>query len=42
MVKAEVEVETSKGSETISADKILLAVGVRPNSEDIGLDKAGC
>jgi dihydrolipoamide dehydrogenase len=38
---AEVEIETKTGSKKVFADKILLAVGVRPNSEGLGLDKAG-
>jgi len=37
----EVVVETPKGEEVITADKVLSAVGVTGNIEHIGLDKAG-
>ncbi len=35
------EVETKKGMETIEADIVLSAVGVRPNTEFIGLEELG-
>ena len=31
----------SNTSETLNADKVLMAIGVRPNTETVGLDKAG-
>ena len=34
-------VETSKGIETVNAEKVLSAVGVRPNTEGVGLENAG-
>jgi dihydrolipoamide dehydrogenase len=39
--KCMVTVKTSKGSEIIDADIVLSAVGVTPNIENIGLEKAG-
>lgn len=36
-----VEVETKKGMETVEAEKVLSAVGVRPNTESLGLEKLG-
>ena len=41
--KATLTVEPSKGgpAETIEADAILVAIGRRPNTEGLGLDKAG-
>lgn len=39
--KATVRVETSKGTETIEADAILVTVGRFPNTENLGLDKLG-
>ncbi len=39
--EASVTIETEGGSETISADKILVAVGRRPNSENLGLEALG-
>lgn len=37
----QVEVKTSKGTETIETDQVLSAVGVVGNVEDIGLDELG-
>ena len=34
-------VETKKGTEIIEAEKVLSAVGVRPNTEDLGLEDLG-
>ena len=40
--KLEVEIEDQKGKKSkIPADKILVSVGRKPNSGDLGLDKAG-
>ncbi len=39
--KCIVSVKTAKGSEIIEADIVLSAVGVTPNIENIGLEKAG-
>jgi dihydrolipoamide dehydrogenase len=36
-----VAVETQKGTENLEADAVLVAVGVRPNTGDVGLDQAG-
>ena len=36
-----VTVKTDKGLQTIEAEKVLSAAGVTPNTEDIGLDRAG-
>lgn len=38
---AEVTYETSDGVKKIETDRILVAIGRRPNTSDIGLDKAG-
>ncbi len=40
-VKLTVTNVKSNAVETISADKVLMAIGVRPNTESVGLDKAG-
>jgi len=34
-------IETPKGTKTVKADKVLVAVGFRPNTPDLGLDKVG-
>ncbi|MCR5710554.1 MAG: dihydrolipoyl dehydrogenase [Bacteroidales bacterium] len=34
-------VETKKGEETVEAEKVLSAVGVRPNTENLGLEDIG-
>ncbi len=34
-------IETPKGDKTVVVDKVLVAVGFRPNTESLGLDKAG-
>ena len=34
-------VETKKGEETVEAEKVLSAVGVRPNTEGLGLEELG-
>jgi len=39
--EARVTIETEAGSETLSADKILVAVGRRPNFENLGLEALG-
>jgi dihydrolipoamide dehydrogenase len=39
--RAVVTVESKDGEMTIDADRILVSVGRRPNSENIGLDKVG-
>ncbi|HEY0712048.1 MAG TPA: dihydrolipoyl dehydrogenase [Polyangia bacterium] len=39
--KGEVTVETSSGEVKIDADKVLVAVGRRPNSENLGLEAIG-
>ncbi len=39
--KAVLTVETKEGEVTIDTDKILVSVGRRPNSEELGLDVAG-
>lgn len=36
-----VTIETAEGDKTIEADKILVAVGRRPNSENLGLEAVG-
>jgi dihydrolipoamide dehydrogenase len=36
-----VSIETASGETTVQVEKVLLAVGRRPNVEDIGLDAAG-
>ncbi len=38
---AKVTIKTKKGTEEVEVDKVLLAVGVTGNVENIGLDKAG-
>jgi len=37
----EATVETPKGNKTIKTDKVLVAVGFKPNTEDLALDKVG-
>lgn len=39
--KCVVTVETKKGEETVEADMVLSAVGVQPNTEDLGLEEVG-
>ncbi len=39
--KCKVKVKTKKGEEQVEADLVLSAVGITPNLEDIGLEKAG-
>jgi dihydrolipoamide dehydrogenase len=39
--RAVVQVDTGKGEISIDADKVLVAVGRRPNSENLGLETAG-
>jgi dihydrolipoamide dehydrogenase len=39
--KVNIVVETPEGKEKISADQVLLATSFIPNSQDLGLDKAG-
>ena len=39
--KCSVTVESKKGEETIPADVVLVAVGVTPNTEEIGLETCG-
>jgi len=39
--RLEVTVATKKGDETIECDTLLMAVGRRPNTEDLGLEAAG-
>jgi dihydrolipoamide dehydrogenase len=36
-----VEVEGPKGEKTLEADVVLVAIGVQPNSEDLGLEEVG-
>lgn len=36
-----VKINTGKGTETLECDIVLSAVGVVPNTQDVGLDKAG-
>lgn len=38
---AEVKVSLKDGDKTLAADRVLVAVGRRPNTRDLGLDKAG-
>ncbi len=38
---ATVTVETPKGEETLSADKVLVAIGRKPNTSGLSLEKAG-
>lgn len=39
--EARLEVETKEGKKTITVDRVLSAIGFRPNSEDLGLADAG-
>ncbi len=39
--KCKVTIKTKKGEETIEADIVLSAVGITPNTEDIGLEEMG-
>ncbi len=39
--EATLTIETPKGEETLMADKVLVAVGRKPNSENLGLEAAG-
>ena len=39
--KCQITIKTQKGQEVIEADIVLSAVGITPNLEDIGLEKAG-
>jgi dihydrolipoamide dehydrogenase len=39
--KCHVTIKTTKGEEIVEADVVLSAVGITPNLEDIGLEKAG-
>ncbi|MBN1598915.1 MAG: dihydrolipoyl dehydrogenase [Bacteroidales bacterium] len=39
--KCKVKIKTKKGEETLEADIVLSAVGITPNLENIGLEKAG-
>lgn len=39
--RGELQYSTGDGDKSIAADKILVAIGRRPNTSDIGLDKAG-
>ncbi len=39
--KARVKIATKAGEQTLDADTVLVCVGRRPNSEDLGLDKIG-
>lgn len=39
--KVHVEFETSKGTATLDVDKLLVCVGRKPNTSNLGLDKAG-
>lgn len=36
-----VDVETPKGNKTLTAEKLVVAIGVSPNTSDIGLESAG-
>ncbi len=38
---AQVHVATSEGTQTLEADVVLIAIGVQPNSENLGLETAG-
>lgn len=38
---AEVSVEAPQGKETFSAEKVLVTIGRRPNSEELGLEEGG-
>jgi dihydrolipoamide dehydrogenase len=39
--KVKVTVSGKNGSETLDAEQVLLAIGFRPNTKDLGLEKAG-
>ncbi len=39
--RCEVDIEGKKGSETLVADMVLAAVGIKTNTENIGLEKVG-
>lgn len=39
--RGELQYSTAEGDKSVTADKILVAVGRRPNTSDIGLEKAG-
>ena len=39
--RCEVDIEGKKGAETLVADMVLAAVGIKTNTENIGLDKVG-
>ncbi len=39
--KCKVTIKTKKGEETAEADIVLMAVGITPNTENIGLEEAG-
>lgn len=39
--KCEVEIESKKGEETLTADIVLSAVGIEPNTKGIGLEEVG-
>ena len=39
--RCEVDIEGKKGTETLVADMVLAAVGIKTNTENIGLDKVG-
>ncbi len=39
--KVDLHVKTAQGTEVISADKVLVAIGVTPNSDNIGLESLG-
>ncbi len=39
--KVKVTIKTKKGKETVEADIVLSAVGITPNTENIGLEEAG-
>ncbi len=39
--RCEVDIEGKKGAETLVADMVLAAVGIKTNTEDIGLEKVG-
>lgn len=39
--KVKVNISSKDGEETVDADQVLVAIGFRPNTDKIGLDKAG-
>jgi dihydrolipoamide dehydrogenase len=39
--QVQVEIETAKGAETLTVDKLLVCVGRKPNTQNLGLEKAG-